>query len=95
LEPWAARIQNVAHNAELTFVITNNHFEGKAIANALQLIALLRKQPVRVSDTMLESYPELEKIAAPETPFTLPKQSDLLFASGTAGSSEESARKSN
>ena len=93
LEPWAARIRNVARNAELTFVITNNHFEGKAIANALQLIALLRNQRVRVPETLLESYPELEKIAALEASFPLPKQSDLLFASSGTGDSEEPARR--
>ena len=93
LEPWAARIQNVARNAELTFVITNNHFEGKAIANALQLIALIRSQRVSVPESLLESYPELEKIAALKASFPLPKQSDLLFAASGPGNSEETARK--
>ena len=95
LEPWAARIQDVAHNAQLTFVITNNHFEGKAIANALQLMSLLKNQRVHVPETLLESYPELEKIATSETSFPLPQQSDLLFAPDNAGSSKESARNSN
>jgi uncharacterized protein YecE (DUF72 family) len=93
LEPWAARIRNIARNAELTFVITNNHFEGKAIANALQLIALLRNQHVRVPETLLESYAALEKIAALEAFFSQPKQSDLLFAASGAGNTEETARK--
>ena len=80
LEPWAVRIQSIAQHAQVTFVITNNHFQGKAIANALQLISLLRNQPVRVPETLREFYPELEKIAAPETSASLPRQSDLLFA---------------
>jgi uncharacterized protein YecE (DUF72 family) len=80
LEPWAARIQSIAQRADVTFVITNNHFQGKAIVNALQLISLLRNQPVRVPETLKEFYPELEKIAGPETPTSLPMQSDLLFA---------------
>ena len=80
LEPWAARIQNIAQRTEVTFVITNNHFQGKAIANALQLVSLLRNQPVRVPETLQEFYPELEKIAGPETSAALPRQSDLLFA---------------
>jgi uncharacterized protein YecE (DUF72 family) len=80
LEPWAARIQNIAQRAEVTFVITNNHFQGKAIANALQLVSLLRNQPVRVPETLQEFYPELEKIAGPETSAAVPRQSDLLFA---------------
>jgi uncharacterized protein YecE (DUF72 family) len=80
LEPWAARIQNIAQRAEVTFVITNNHFQGKAIANALQLVSLLRNQPVHVPETLQEFYPELEKIAGPETSAAVPRQSDLLFA---------------
>ena len=83
LEPWAARIQNIAQHAQVTFVITNNHFQGKAIANALRLISLLRNQPVRVPETLREFYPELEKIAAPETFGSLPRQSDLLFAANS------------
>jgi len=83
LEPWAARIQNIAQHAQVTFVITNNHSQGKAIANALQLISLLRNQPVRVPETLREFYPELEKIAAPETFGSLPRQSDLLFAANS------------
>jgi uncharacterized protein YecE (DUF72 family) len=93
LEPWAARIRNIARNSEVIFVITNNHFEGKAIANALQLMALLRNQRVRVPETLLESYPELAKIAAQEPSPSLPKQSDLLFAAGGTGHTEATARK--
>jgi uncharacterized protein YecE (DUF72 family) len=86
LEPWAARIQNIDQRTEVTFVITNNHFQGKAIANALQLVSLLRNQPVRVPETLQEFYPELEKIAGPETSAAAPRQSDLLFS---ARSTEE------
>ncbi len=65
LEPWAERIKNVAEHTDSTFVITNNHFEGKAIANALQLVNLVTGKAVRVPETMFERYPELESIAEP------------------------------
>ena len=39
LKPWAERIAHIAQSAEVVFVITNNHYQGKAIANALQLRA--------------------------------------------------------
>jgi uncharacterized protein YecE (DUF72 family) len=84
LEPWVARIRNIAQHTDVTFVITNNHFQGKAIANAVQLISLLRNQPVRVPETLPEFYPELEKIARPETSAALP-QSGLLFAAPSRG----------
>ncbi len=64
LEPWATRARNVSDQTENTFVITNNHYQGKAIANALQLLHLLTGMPVRVPPEMLSHYPELESIAA-------------------------------
>ncbi len=63
LLPWVKRIQAVAAGGEKTFVITNNHFQGKAIVNALQLIHLLTKRPVAAPPTLVEHYPELEPIS--------------------------------
>jgi len=84
LQPWAERIRRITEQADATFVITNNHFQGKAIANALQLVHLLTGNPVNVPDTLLAQYPELAKIAQPvETApaITLnPDQPSLLFA---------------
>ena len=80
LEPWAARIQNIAQHAELTFVITNNHFQGKAIANALQLMRLIKNQPVRVPETLKEFYPRLAQIAGPGPFIPPPRQSELMFS---------------
>lgn len=62
LEPWVKRIQKIAHAGESMFVITNNHYEGKGIVNALQLIHLLTKRPVDIPQTLVEHYPELEPI---------------------------------
>jgi len=81
LGPWATRIQSIAERADAVYVITNNHFRGKAVANALQLVNLLTGQPVRVPPTLLPHYPELEKIAAPGTAAPEPAQPDLLFGS--------------
>jgi len=63
LEPWAARIQHLAESGDSTFVITNNHFEGKAIVNALQLVRLLSRAKVKVPETLRENYPQLDQIA--------------------------------
>lgn len=65
LGPWAERIKNVAAQTAAVFVITNNHFGGKAIANALQLIRLVTGKDVRVPEDMLAHFPELAAIAAP------------------------------
>lgn len=64
LEPWAERIRRVAAHTETTFVVTNNHFEGKGVVNALQLIHMLTQAPVKVPETLRHRYPELESIAA-------------------------------
>jgi uncharacterized protein YecE (DUF72 family) len=65
LAGWQKKIQNLAAKTEKVFVITNNHFEGKAAVNALQLKHALTGRPVAAPETLLHRYPELEKIAAP------------------------------
>ncbi len=37
LDEWAGKIREIMAAAEATYVITNNHFAGKAVVNALQL----------------------------------------------------------
>jgi len=83
LKPWAERIATIAHSADVTFVITNNHYQGKAIANGLQLISLLRGQSVCVPETLVEHYPELREMALPDTAPSEPKQNDLFEISPT------------
>lgn len=63
LEPWAERIRKVSTRAKTTFVITNNHFQGKAIVNALQLIQLLTGRKVKVPETLRHQYPQLDEIS--------------------------------
>ena len=63
LEPWAQRIRTVAEGAGSTFVVTNNHFGGKAVANALQILHLLTQKPLSVPPSMLQSFPDLTTIA--------------------------------
>ena len=80
LEPWVGRIRSVAAQSETTYVIANNHFEGKAVANSLELQSLLRGEAVPVPEMMLERYPELEAIRA-AGPMSSPElhQADLAF----------------
>ena len=64
LEPWADRVRAISEKRrESVYVVTNNHFEGKAAVNALQLTALLTGGPMNVPQPLLERYPELEEIA--------------------------------
>jgi uncharacterized protein YecE (DUF72 family) len=75
LEPWTARIKHVSESGESTFVITNNHFEGKGIVNALQLIHLLNHAKVKIPEQLRQRYPELDRIATepPLEPLLFPK----------------------
>jgi uncharacterized protein YecE (DUF72 family) len=63
LQPWAARVKQVAEDASAVYVITNNHYQGKAAVNALELIAMLKNAKVKVPEQLRERFPELEKIA--------------------------------
>jgi len=60
-------------------VVTNNHFQGKAIANALQLISILRGSRITMPENLCEQYPQLEQIALHRAMPSGPKQSDLAF----------------
>jgi uncharacterized protein YecE (DUF72 family) len=85
LIPWGDRIQQVAGQARATYVITNNHYEGKAVANALQLIHLLIGEPVEVPPDLLNYYPEVTAIAS-----NVPAQGSLFIDPGSRVVASES-----
>ena len=64
LKPWVRRIQTIEEGANDVFVITNNHYQGKGVVNALQLISILKPAKVKVPEPLLQHYPELETIAS-------------------------------
>jgi uncharacterized protein YecE (DUF72 family) len=76
LELWVKRVRHVAAGTETTFVVTNNHFEGKGVVNALQLIHMLSGEKVAVPEELRHHYPQIEAIAnepsAEPTLFPLP-----------------------
>jgi len=67
LRGWKTRIDSISQKAGKTFVIANNHFEGKAAVNALQLKHMMTGAAVRVPDTLLKRYWELGEIAQPNS----------------------------
>jgi uncharacterized protein YecE (DUF72 family) len=77
LEPWVERAQHIARQSKVTFVITNNHARGKAVANALQLKAFVTGNRVEVPEPMLREYPDLAEIAAASS--RAPTQPQLPF----------------
>ena len=81
LEPWIARVRKVSEHTQRSFVITNNHFQGKAVVNALQLISILKRQKVKVPEPLRQHYPELNEIAdqppAEPTLFPLDRRNEV------------------
>jgi uncharacterized protein YecE (DUF72 family) len=65
LTDWKEKIERIARKAEVTYVVTNNHFEAKAGVNALQLKHMLTGQRVKAPETLLRHYPELKNFADP------------------------------
>lgn len=66
LEPWAERITEVDSSTVDTYVVTNNHYKGKAVTNAAMLKALVEKKPAAVPPPLIKAYPkELRGLAKP------------------------------
>ena len=66
LEPWLDRARQLERESEQVFVITNNHFEGKAVANAAMLRAAIEAEPAPVPPSLFDAYPEaLHGVARP------------------------------
>lgn len=59
LEPWVARAQQISEDAADTYVITNNHYLGKAVVNATEISSVLQGQPVPAPPQLVKQYPEL------------------------------------
>jgi uncharacterized protein YecE (DUF72 family) len=63
----ADRAQELGREHEETLVVTNNHFSGQAVTNALELAAAITRAKRRVPEPLLEAYPRLARIASPAT----------------------------
>jgi len=63
LEEWVSRIKQLARGAEKIYVITNNHYRGQAMANALQIKNLITGEKLEIPGSLLKQYPILEDIA--------------------------------
>lgn len=58
LEPWAQRARQIAERPGTAdvYVITNNHYKGKGVANALMLRSMLEGQPVPGPPPLFAEY---------------------------------------
>lgn len=58
-----ARAKRISAKFRSLTIVANNHYQGKEVANALQLKAALADQRVAVPPRLLDHYPELREIA--------------------------------
>ncbi|MBI4479459.1 MAG: DUF72 domain-containing protein [Acidobacteria bacterium] len=73
LEEWQGRIESIAARSQDTYVIVNNHYQGKAVANAIQLRSMTEDKRFSIPPPLLARYPQLSPCAAP------PVFEDTLF----------------
>ena len=78
LDPWLKRIKDVAKHTRETYVITNNHFRGQAVVNALEIDASLKEKRVRAPEPLFAVYPRLKESASPESHKEAQKAQDTL-----------------
>lgn len=60
IEQLAARASRIAVEHDETYVITNNHFSGKAMVNALELLEQLRARKPLAPPDLVRAYPHLK-----------------------------------
>lgn len=65
LDPWLDRIKTVEHAAKDTYVVTNNHYLGKAVVNAVEISSILKGRPIAAPASLVEHYPELKDFVEP------------------------------
>lgn len=61
LEPWASRAREIAESDDVedVYVVTNNHYRGKAVANALMLESMSSGKAVPGPDPLFDEYGDL------------------------------------
>jgi uncharacterized protein YecE (DUF72 family) len=58
LEGWQSKIATISRYTMKTFAITNNHYQGQAAVNALELKNMLSGKKVKAPHVLVEHYPE-------------------------------------
>lgn len=62
LEEWIKRIKDLGQKSDKVFVITNNHYRGQALANALQIKNMVSGEKLDIPYLLLKQYPVLKEI---------------------------------
>jgi uncharacterized protein YecE (DUF72 family) len=58
------KIKEIYDKVKKIFVVMNNHPNGDAVANAFELLYLLKEQTkIKMPETIVKAYPRLEEIS--------------------------------
>lgn len=79
LEPWVERAREIAGDfgTREVYVITNNHYKGKAVANALMMKSMLTGERVPAPSGVFEAYGDAVG------PYTLPAEESLAASTSS------------
>jgi len=67
LQQWVKRIGQIKQHTSRIFVFANNHFVGKATANAIQLRYMFLQKRVPAPPLLVKNFPQLQQICTTET----------------------------
>ncbi|HEX9249999.1 MAG TPA: DUF72 domain-containing protein [Gemmatimonadaceae bacterium] len=84
LRPWAERVKEIASDPATAdvYVVTNNHYKGKAVANALMLKSMVTGTKVPAPTGILETFGD--RLAAyAKRPARSKRRTALAFAAAT------------
>ena len=56
LEPWSIKIQALSNRCDRVFIIANNHYQGQALFNVLQLKELVTGKRPRFPESLLAAF---------------------------------------
>jgi uncharacterized protein YecE (DUF72 family) len=62
LDEWISRIKELGRESSKVFVITNNHYRGQALANALQIKNMISGEKIDIPQLLLIQYPFLKEL---------------------------------
>lgn len=65
LREWVRRIEALRGQADDVYVVTNNHYRGQGVVNALELRGLLEGGRHEAPAELQAAYPRLARVAAP------------------------------
>jgi len=62
LEDWINRIKDLGNQSSKVYIITNNHYRGQALANALQIKNIITGEKLDIPPLLVEQYPILKEL---------------------------------